>query len=670
MDTVGEDGRGKVALRFCLSLRFSNLAAYVVVGAVAAFGLWLTSTHSYLLFHSLVELYRVAVAGAMFAVAWNSRRFSRNGYLTCIGIAYLFVATLDLLHTLAYRGMGVFPGSDANLATQLWIAARGMESVSLLLWPVFLVRRVRPWPTLLVYLAVTALLLIAIFPLHVFPICYVEGHAHPGLPPGLTPFKVAAEYVICALLLASLAGLWAVRERVSRRVLPLLIAAIVTSVLSELAFTHYVSVYGDFNMLGHLLKTASFFLIYKATVEDTLKYPYEALFRDLEEQKARLADANRAKDEFLATLSHELRTPLNAVVGWSQMLLNGRLDAVAARRALEVIDRSARAQVALINDALDVSRIISGKLRIDVRHMDVADCLDAALDSARPAAEAKGIEIVRTVDGPAIIAGDPDRIQQVLWNLLSNAIKFTPKGGRVEVIVRRDEAEVRIQVRDNGIGLAADALPHLFERFWQADRSPGRQHTGLGLGLAIVRHLVELHGGQVRAESAGEGQGTTVTVTIPVRAADRAEGAAFPHEADTVTRQRGALTGVRVLVVEDQPDARELLERMLRDAGAETHAAASAQEGLHLVHTWRPHVVLSDIGMPGGDGYEMLRRVRALPADRGGLTPAIALTAYGTEQDRLRAREAGFDQHLTKPVTPTLVTNAVAELAGRSPSLP
>ncbi len=654
-----------------MSLGIVRTAAYTTGAIVVAAGLWLTSTHSYLLFHSLVELFRVVVAAAMFAVAWNARRFSRNGYLTSIGIAYLFVASLDLLHTLAYRGMGVFVGSDADLPTQLWIAARAMESVALLVAPVFLVRRVRPWPTLLAYLAVTAALLVVIFPLHAFPTCFVEAGTHPGRPPGLTPFKIAAEYVICAVLLASLGSLSAVRDRVSPRVLRTMIAAILTSVFSELAFTHYASVYGDFNMVGHLLKTASFFLLYKATVEDSLQNPYEALFRDLEEQKGRLAEANRVKDEFLATLSHELRTPLNAVVGWSQMLLDGRLDRTGERRAVEVIDKSARAQVALINDVLDVSRIISGKLRIDARRMDVCDSLDAALDSARPAAEAKGIEIVKAVEHPGTIVGDPDRIQQILWNLLSNAIKFTPKGGRVEVSVRREDSEVAIRVSDNGIGVRAEAIPHLFERFWQADRSPGRQHGGLGLGLAIVRHLVELHGGQVSAQSAGQGEGTTFTVRIPVRAVDEGEAPGSPGEPALEStaageQRRGDLAGVKVLVVDDQADARELLDRVLREAGAQTRSASTAQDAFAIVQGWRPHVLLSDIGMPGTDGYEMIRRVRALPPAEGGLTPAIALTAYGTEQDRQRAREAGFDDHLVKPVTPTLVTQAVAELAGRS----
>jgi signal transduction histidine kinase/ActR/RegA family two-component response regulator len=641
-------------------------AGYVAATIAAGSGLWLTSAHSYLLFHALVELFRVGVAGAMFAVAWNSRRFSRNGYLTHIGIAYLFVASLDLLHTLAYRGMGVFTGFDTDLPTQLWIAARGMESISLLLSPVFVVRRLWPRLTLAAYLVATALLLVVIFPLDAFPVCYVEGTSHPGLPPGLTAFKVNAEYLICLIFLASLVALWAVRERVSERALPLMVAAVVTSIFSELAFTRYVNVYGDFNMAGHLLKAASFFLIYKAMVQDTLTHPYEALFRDLEEQKARLADANRMKDEFLATLSHELRTPLNAVVGWSQMLLGGRLDEAGTRRAIEVIDRSARAQVALINDVLDVSRIISGKLRIDARPMDVCDCLQAALDSARPAAEAKGIEVVRTVDGPAVIAGDPDRVQQIVWNLLSNAIKFTPKGGRIDVSVGRHDGDVELRVRDNGVGIAADAIPHLFERFWQADRSPGRQHAGLGLGLAIVRHLVELHGGNVRAESLGLGRGATFIVELPVRAvatelAPPAKPAAEEQHPEAAP-QRRPLDGVSVLVCDDEVDARELLSAVLTQAGAKVEAVESASAAVEAVRAHQPNVIVSDIGMPLEDGYSLMRRVRALPPSGGGSIPAVALTAYATKADVAKAMDAGFQEHVAKPVDPDMLVEKVANV--------
>ena len=269
--------------------RIINTAGYAAAVMAAMAGLWLSSRYSYLLFHSLAELFSIAVAAAMFAVAWNSRRFSTNGYLTYVGIAFLSVAGLDLVHTLAYKGLGVFAGYGADLPTQLWIAARGVESLSLLISPIFLVRRVRPWPTLLTYLAVTGALLVVIFPLNAFPTCYVEG----GLHPGLTPFKIVAEYVICGVLLASMGGLWTGRRRLSPNALALMIAAIGTTVLSELAFTRYISVYGDFNMAGHLLKVGSFLLIYKATVEATLKHPYEVLFRDLKQHEKTLQESQQ-----------------------------------------------------------------------------------------------------------------------------------------------------------------------------------------------------------------------------------------------------------------------------------------------------------------------------------------------------------------------------------------
>nr|MDQ3805158.1 PAS domain S-box protein [Acidobacteriota bacterium] len=343
----------------------------------------------------------------------------------------------------------------------------------------------------------------------------------------------------------------------------------------------------------------------------------ERLYREAQE-------SGRLKDEFLATVSHELRTPLTAILGWAHMLRSGQFHGDSANKAFETIERNARAQAQLIDDLLDVSRIITGKLRIDVRPVDPNSFIEAAIEAVRPAAEAKGVRVQKLMDtGVVSVAGDPVRLQQVVWNLLSNAIKFTPKGGRVQVKLERVNSHVELAVTDTGPGIAPEFLPHVFERFRQADQRTSRQHGGLGLGLAIVRHLVELHGGTVRAESPAEGGGSTFTVRLPVAPVYRAEELAervHPAARDTLPSFEcpDRLDGLRVLVVDDEPDTRELLKAGLGQCGAEVTVAASAAEALAAMEAARPDLLISDIGMPEEDGYELIRKVRALPAEGGG----------------------------------------------------
>jgi PAS domain S-box-containing protein len=373
-------------------------------------------------------------------------------------------------------------------------------------------------------------------------------------------------------------------------------------------------------------------------------------------------EANAAKDQFLATLSHELRTPLNAVYGWARMLRSGQIDAGATERALAVIERNAQAQLQLIEELLDVSRIITGKMRLDAQRVDVPAVIAAALDAIRPAADAKEIRLQSVLDpraGP--VTGDPARLQQVVWNLLSNAVKFTPKRGRVAVHLLRVNSHVEIVVSDTGEGIRADVLPFIFERFRQGDSSPTRTHPGLGIGLALVRHLVELHGGTVTAESAGPGQGATFRVKLPLALTQRAEAGSSEPPAPSSS----ALTGVSVLVVEDSLDALELMATILSGAGATVRTATSAKEADSILDQAVPDVLVSDIEMPGDDGYALIRRLRARPADQGGRTPAIAVTAYGGLPDRVRAISAGFDNHLPKPVDPAELVAVVARAAGR-----
>ncbi len=397
--------------------------------------------------------------------------------------------------------------------------------------------------------------------------------------------------------------------------------------------------------------------------------------RLLESERSARAEAERMsamKDEFLATLSHELRTPLNAMLGWSQILRRGVKEEADLARGLETIERNARVQTQLIEDLLDMSRITSGKLRLDIQPVDPFTFIEAAVETVRPAAEAKGVRIDKLLDpaaGP--ISGDPGRLQQVVWNLLSNAIKFTPKGGKVQILLERVNSNIGISVADTGSGIDPEFLPYVFERFRQADASTTRSHGGLGLGLSIVKHLVELHGGAVYVKSPGEGLGTTFTLHLPLAVVHRApvppERAHPGSQLSAVTDFRLAdLTGVRVLVVDDEPDARSLVQHVLIECHATVFTASSAEEALRLVETERPQVLVSDIGMPGTDGYALLARVRGLGSAGGGTLPAIALTAFARSEDRTRALRAGFLVHVAKPVEPSELVATVASVVGRT----
>ncbi|MDB5290417.1 MAG: rpfC [Phycisphaerales bacterium] len=403
---------------------------------------------------------------------------------------------------------------------------------------------------------------------------------------------------------------------------------------------------------------------------------HEHLLASERAARAEAEYAGKMKDEFLATLSHELRTPLNAILGWSQILRTSADGDEDLCQGLETIERNARAQTQIIEDLLDMSRIISGKVRLDVRRVELVPVIEAALDTVRPAADAKGIQLVPVLDpsaGP--VFGDPGRLQQVLWNLLSNAIKFTPRGGRVQVVVQRVESLVEASVADNGQGIKAEFLPHVFERFRQADASTTRAHGGLGLGLAIVKQLVELHGGTVRATSPGEGAGATFTIALPMTAPRSPQAGQYDDSHPAAIAVAAAaqpppsLKGVCVLVVDDEPDARALMKRLLEDCEAHVITAASAAEALASIASRPPDVLVSDIGMPAEDGYALIHKLRQLPPTRGGNTPAVALTAYARPEDRNRVMHAGFQMHIAKPVEPSELITMIADLARRADTL-
>jgi PAS domain S-box-containing protein len=401
------------------------------------------------------------------------------------------------------------------------------------------------------------------------------------------------------------------------------------------------------------------------------------LLTDAERARTQAETASRVKDEFLSMLSHELRTPLTAIVGWTYLLRGGRLDEPTASRALEAIERNAAAQAQVISDILDLSRMVGARFRLNVRPLQLAPVAAAALEPLMPAAGAKSLKVQTVLDpGAGLVAGDPDRLRQIVWNLAGNAVKFTPQGGRVTVRVERaPPAGVRLVVEDTGEGITSDFLPHVFERFRQGDSSNTRSHGGLGLGLAITRHLVEMHGGTIEARSEGEGRGATFTVVLPLidpaqlppAAPAPVAGAArtMPPLADTPD-----LAGVRVLVVDDGEDVREVVSAVLAQCGAEVQTAAAAGEALEALARFAPHVLVSEVEMTGETGFSLIQKVRALPADRGGLVPAAALSAYGRTDDRVQALLAGFQIHVPKPVQPAELVAVVASLAGRTPNPP
>jgi PAS domain S-box-containing protein len=389
--------------------------------------------------------------------------------------------------------------------------------------------------------------------------------------------------------------------------------------------------------------------------------------RLLEAERAARADAeraNRVKDEFVAMVSHELRTPLNAILGWTQLMVKPGAGADVMTRGLDVIARSTRLQTQLISDLLDISRIVSGKLQLDIAHVHLASVVGDAIDTVQRDADDKHIAISRDLDDSVgAIAGDPARVQQIVWNLLSNAIKFTPDGGQISVRLCKSPAGAQITVSDTGVGIRSDFLPHIFDRFQQADQSITRRVGGLGLGLSIAKHLAELHGGSITADSAGIGRGATFTVVLPSSAGERAaDPASLGGRLRDAAQPRDSLNALRILIVEDEPDTCEFLDRFLRSYGADVIISHSAQQALARLSDGRIDILVSDIGLPDVDGYDLIHRIRGLPA--GGAIPAVALTAYARTEDRMRAFRAGYQAHLAKPIEPAELVATIASFAG------
>jgi signal transduction histidine kinase/ActR/RegA family two-component response regulator len=424
-------------------------------------------------------------------------------------------------------------------------------------------------------------------------------------------------------------------------------------------------------LLVVVVVSASVYSIW-STVKQVAKVYNQAL-ENAGKSRTQAETANRAKDEFLSIVSHELRGPLSAMSMWTQVLLGGPADDQKLRKGLEAISRAIQSESQMINDLLDVSRIEAGKLRLDVRTVDLPAVIEAAVETVRPSADARDIQIHVLLDtnaGP--VAGDPERLQQVFWNLLSNAVKFTQKEGRIEVKLERINSHVEIAVSDNGRGIEPAALARIFQPFWQEDSGSARTQMGLGLGLSIVRQIVEMHGGSVSATSDGPGHGSSFAVVLPVSLANRTAGDLREHPTIAIgPRTRGGirLDGIRIMAVDDQPDAVAAIRGLLESCGADVRGVESAGAALEELSKWRPDVIVSDIGMPVEDGYHFIRRLRERKADQGGEIPAIALTAYGRVQDTVRLLEAGFQMHVTKPVEPDELFAAIRSVVRNAPEM-
>ena len=411
--------------------------------------------------------------------------------------------------------------------------------------------------------------------------------------------------------------------------------------------------------------------------EEAVRKSEENARRLLQQEKTARAEAevaNRMKDEFLATISHELRTPLTSIMGWARMLISGSLSERQARHAMEVIAKSAQSQTRLVDDILDTSRIITGSLKLDAKPVEIERVFQATVDVVRPSAEVKGVALTAVIDVQGdVVFGDPSRLQQAIWNLLSNAVKFTNQGGRIEARLSRAGNQIEITVSDTGVGIEPQFLPYVFERFRQADSTSTRKYGGLGLGLAVAHHIIELHGGSISASSPGRDQGATFRIRLPLALTSRPpqlgsrrlESEAPQTEARKGSEERQRLDGVRILLVEDDPDTLEMLKFIFHERGAEVITAASASEALEALEHFRPDALVSDIAMPNQDGYDLIRQVRSRGPEQGGKIPAVAVTAYASAEDRARALESGFQTHVSKPVNPGELISTVATLTGQ-----
>ena len=482
----------------------------LLTGGLLLFGLYLASLYNYLLFHSLAEIFSIVIAFSIFVLAWNCRNIIDNNYLIFLGIAYLFVGFIDIVHTLAYAGMGVFQGFDANLPTQLWIIARYLESLSLLIACFILdKRKMKINFILLGYIITASLLFLSIFYWKIFPSCFIEGS-------GLTPFKKISEYIISLILAASLFFLLKRKEKFNRRVLQWLVISILLTIVSELAFTFFISLYGLSNLIGHIFKIASFYFIYQAIIVTGLTKPQELLFKNLQESEEKCRELDNMKSMFIASMSHELRTPLNSIIGFTGIILQGISGKITEdqRKELTMVKNSAHHLLTLINDVIDVSKIETGKVELFIEEFNLTDLMQEVKESFKVAVDEKNLKLSLKMPERLIIKSDERRTKQVIMNLVSNALKFTDRG-EIEIKVRKEDKRVKVSVTDTGIGIKKENMEKLFKQFSRIYVEDKPVTEGTGLGLYLSKKIVDLLGGQIKAESEF-GKGSMFTFTFPL----------------------------------------------------------------------------------------------------------------------------------------------------------
>ena len=757
--------------------------ARLILGVALLGGLVIVGRWNYVVFHSLIELFSIGVAMGIFMIAWNVRRRMDNDFLLFIALGYAAVAVLDLFHTLAYDGMGVFPSITKDPPTQLWIAARYLQSLCLLTAPLWLTRRL-PLKTALVGMAVIdALVLLSIF--HPWPWLPAFPQCHQGAL-GLTAFKVASEYIISGILLAAVGVLWLRRSRLDKTIWGTMVVAILVTMASEIAFTSYVSVTDLTNMIGHLLKAVAMYLTYKALIEAGLTRPFDVLFHSLsdserrfrtltkatfegivisehgvvidcndqlarmlgytpqeiigqkitsfiqpqdregvlanirlgresqvethlmrkdgsiivaeahgqtttdpfrptrftavrdvthrkaaeealtaakisaEQAKAVAESASKAKDHFLAALSHELRTPLTPVLIAVETMEKAAELSPEQRGDMAMVHRNLELEIRLIDDLLDLNRVVHGKIELHLTPLNIHNKLNNVMEICRGDIQSKRLHVDLELSAPShFVDGDSGRLQQVFWNLLRNAIKFTPEAGTI--ILRTGNPRpgaIRVEVADSGVGIEPQTIPRLFAPFEQGSREVTKHFGGLGLGLAICRNLIELHGGSISAHSPGKGQGSTFVVELPTVEASTQQKVISAAPAWGVVANGPAM---RILLVEDHDDTRRLMARLLKGMGHAVTTAVSVGDALAAAERGGGEfdLVLSDLGLPDGSGHDLMRQLR----DRWNLR-GIAVSGFGMEEDIAQSRAAGFVDHLIKPVHVGVLQAALARVRG------
>lgn len=670
----------------------------IVTVTAVVLGIYFSGNYAYVLFHGLVEIVSVAIAFAMFTLVWNTRDYLANNYLRLLGIGYAFSALIDLFHTFAFQGMTVFTGYGANLAPQLWLAARYLQTFTLVTAPLFVRRNIDNRLVFGGYVAAVAVLLTVVYSGH-FPDCIIVGQ-------GLTPFKKDSEYVISALLVLSLYLLSRNRSCFSGRIYWLIVASVSCTIVSELCFTAFVSMYDFTNKLGHIAKLVSFYLLYRAILVTGLKEPFEVVFRTLKQTEQELRDhqetledritertaelrilnaeledrvvertrelqqakeaaesASRAKSAFLANMSHELRTPLNAIIGFSDILRHEPGISEGQQETLGIIQKSGDHLLGLINDVLDIAKIEAGRIELEPKPFDLGAMVLDVTDLLSVRAANKGLRLLldQASEFPRYIVGDEARLRQILINLISNAIKATDQGS---VTVRlwaklNHEAHLIMEVEDTGCGIAPEDQDKLFQPFVQVGPQAGQQ--GTGLGLAITRQFAELMGGGISVTSSA-GKGSVFRVEVVVKLASPEQIPQAPAELGEVTGLEPGQPPWRVLVVEDQEDNQILLMRLLETAGFQARLAVNGAEAVEQFTSWQPHYIWMDRRMPVMDGVEATRRIRALPG--GDAVKIAAVTASSFKEQDEEMTMTGFDAVVHKPYRPAQIFDCMERLLG------